>query len=132
MCPFTTSSIDDRWAKPGARRVHPERLVGAVADQVAAELALGRLDRAIGLAGRNAIALREQLEVVDQRFHVVLHLLAGWWRHLVVVAHDRAGVGLQPAHALFDHPDRLANLGPQPPETAMTTAGATRRGLPMQ
>src|SRR3546814_12799057 len=72
--------------------------------------AFGALDRAIGLAGRNAIALREQLEVVDQRFHVVLPLLAGWWRHLVVVDHDRAGVGFQPAHALFDDPNRLAHL----------------------
>src|SRR5690606_11022514 len=88
--------------EPGRAQVHAERLVRPVADQVAAELALGRLDRRVGLAGRHAVALREQLEVVDQRFHVVLHLLAGRGRHLVVVEHDRAGVGLQPAHALLD------------------------------
>src|SRR5690606_32792714 len=38
-------------------QVHAEGLVGAVAHQVAAELALGRLDRGIGFARGHAIAL---------------------------------------------------------------------------
>src|SRR3546814_18578232 len=66
-----------------------ERLVGTVGYQVAAEFALGRFDRGIGLAGRHAIAFGEQLEVVDQRFHVVLHLLAGGRRDLVVRSEER-------------------------------------------
>src|SRR5690606_9788172 len=68
-------------------------------------------DRTVGLAGRHAVAFREQLEVVDQRFHVVLHLLAAGRGDLEVVDHDRAGIGLQPAHALLDDPRRLAHLG---------------------
>jgi hypothetical protein len=39
--------------------------------EVAAELALGRFDGGIGFAGGYAVAFTEQLEVMDQRFHVV-------------------------------------------------------------
>src|SRR3546814_955840 len=49
--------------------------------------------------------------------------ISGWWRHLVVVDHDRAGVGLQPAHALFDDPDRLAHLGHAHQVTVVAVAG---------
>ncbi len=41
------------------------RLVGAVRDEVDAELALGRLDGGVGGAGRHVVALAVQLEVVD-------------------------------------------------------------------
>src|SRR5213075_198316 len=50
--------------------------VGAVRDQVDAELALGRLDRSVGLAGRHLVALGVELEVMDQGLHRVLHLAA--------------------------------------------------------
>ena len=61
-----------------ARRtaLQPIRLVGAIRDQVDAELALGRFHRGIGLAFRHRITFGEQLEVMDQRFHVALHLFA--------------------------------------------------------
>src|SRR5690606_34341207 len=55
-----------QMGEAGRAQVHAERLVGAVGDQVAAELALRRLDRAVGLALGHAIALGAQLEVVDQ------------------------------------------------------------------
>src|SRR5581483_3169735 len=45
------------------------RLVAAVGDRINAELALGRFDRGIDLAGRHVHALGVELEVMDQRFH---------------------------------------------------------------
>src|SRR5690606_35900666 len=42
-------------------QLHAEGLVGAVGHQIAAELALRRLDRGVGLAGRHAIAFAEEL-----------------------------------------------------------------------
>src|SRR5436190_16630058 len=54
-----------------ARRadLHAPRLVGAVGDQVDAELALRVLDRGVHLAGMHVEALGEALEVVDQLLH---------------------------------------------------------------
>ncbi len=62
----------------------PMRLVGAVGNQIDAELALGRFDGRIGLAGRHVIAFGIELEVMDQRFHRMLHLAAAGRRHLVI------------------------------------------------
>src|SRR6202140_4333176 len=64
-------------------------LVGAVGDQVDAELALRRLDRGVNLAGRHMEAFGIELEVVDQRFHRALHLAAPRRRDLVVFDNDR-------------------------------------------
>src|SRR5512139_1884930 len=50
------------------------RLVGAVADQVDAELALRMLDGGVDLALGHVETLGEELEVVNQLFHVGLHL----------------------------------------------------------
>src|SRR5450759_1141374 len=69
------------------------RLVGAVGDQIDAELALGRLDRGIHFAGRHVEALGVELEVLDQRFHGALHLAA-------LGRHDFAVVDRDPALAL--------------------------------
>ena len=49
-------------------------LIGAVGDEIDAELALRRLDRGIDLAGRHVEALGVELEMMDQRFHRALHL----------------------------------------------------------
>src|SRR3546814_16754813 len=67
--------------------------------------------------------------VVDQRFHVVLHLLAGGRRHLVVVEHDRAGIDAQPAHALFDDAHRLAHLGHAHQVAVVAVAGTAPRDV---
>ena len=70
------------------------RLVGAVGDQIDAELALRRLDRGIHLAGRHVIALGVELEVMDERLHRALHL-AALGRHDLVV--DRPTTGPCPS-----------------------------------
>jgi hypothetical protein len=62
-------------------------LVGAVGDEIDAELALGRFDRGVDLAGRHVEALGVELEVMDQRFHRALHL-AALRRHDLAVVDD--------------------------------------------
>ena len=89
MCLRHRKSIACRWAKPGARSLHPIRLVGAVGHEIDAELALRRLDRRINLARRHLVALGIKLEVMDQRFHRPLHLAALRRRDLAVVGRDR-------------------------------------------
>ena len=71
--------------KPRRADLHAVGLVGAVRHEVDAELALGGLDRRVGLARRQVHALGEELEVMDQLFHVRLHFHARRRRHLVVV-----------------------------------------------
>src|SRR5262249_17892612 len=66
------------------------RLVGAVRDQVDAELALGRFDRGVNFARRYMITLGVKLEVMDQRFHRALHLFAFWRHYLVIVDRHRS------------------------------------------
>ena len=75
------------------------RLVGAVRDQIDAELALRRLDGGIDLAGRHVEALGVELEVMDERFHRALHVAARGRRDLAVERRDRP------------LPVRLAQLG---------------------
>src|SRR5262249_10501884 len=83
------------------------RLVGAVGDQVDAELALGRLDGRVYLAGRHVKALGVELEVVDERLHRALHLAARRRHDLVVDDADRSlAVGsAQPLDALLHDAD---------------------------
>ena len=88
--------------------VHAVGLRRPVGDQVAAELAPGRLDGHVDLALGHPEALGEDLEVVDQGLHALVD--AGPWRrrHLAVlhpVVPRRHLVG-----DLADHLDRLANL----------------------
>ncbi len=64
-------------------------LVGAVGDEIDAELTLGRLDRGIDIAGRHVEAFGVELEVVNQRLHRALHLAALGRHDLVVVDRDR-------------------------------------------
>ena len=124
-------------------------LVGAVGDQIDAELALGRLDRGVGLAGRHVVALGVELEVMDQRFHRALHLAArrrrdlagrrpctGPARHLrQALAHD-----LQRSARISSHAHEVAvvavavscrpgcrNPSGRRPRRAATCAGPTAR-----
>src|SRR3569623_1010849 len=53
--------------------LHAEGFVGAVGNEIHAELALGMLHRRIGLARRHAVTFGEKLEVMNQRFHIGLH-----------------------------------------------------------
>mmetsp|Transcript_17972 Transcript_17972/g.55975 ORF Transcript_17972/g.55975 Transcript_17972/m.55975 type:complete len:430 (-) Transcript_17972:116-1405(-) len=86
----------------------PVRARAAVGDEEDAKLALGRLDARIRLAGGHGHALRVVLEVVDERLHRVLHLLARRRGDLAVVRFDQAG--LHPVEALRDDAQRLAHL----------------------
>src|SRR5258706_10837167 len=63
-------------------------LVGAVGDQIHAELALRRLDRSVDFAGRHMEALRVKLEMMDQRLHRALHLAPARREDLVVLDRD--------------------------------------------
>jgi len=80
------------------------RLPGAVGHEVAADLAPGRLDRHVRLAGRHPEALGDQLEVVDERLHRGVDLVAGRQRHLAIAGvHRTAG---QVCHGLLDDAQR--------------------------
>ena len=65
-----------RVAKLGVAHVHAVRLGGAVGDDVVAHLAARRLDRLVDLAGGNGEAFGHDLEVMDERLHLRLHLFA--------------------------------------------------------
>ena len=88
------------------------RFVGAIGDQINAELALGRFDRGINFAGRHVIALGVELEVMDQCFHRALHLAAFGRHDLLVVDGDRtlSGGRAQLLEALLHEFGRLAHL----------------------
>ena len=58
-----------RFTKLGPRMCMRYGLAPTVADDVAAELAAGRLDGDVDLALGHLEALGEDLEVVDQRLH---------------------------------------------------------------
>src|ERR1043165_8483891 len=96
--------------KAGRAALEAIRLVRAVRHEVDAELALRRFDGGIRLARRYAVAFREQLEVMNERFHVALHLLAAGRGHLVIGSHHRTRIRLQPLDALTDDAIGLAHL----------------------
>ena len=88
------------------------RFVGAIGDQIDAELALGRLDRGVDLAGRNVEPLGIELEMMNERFHGALHLCALGGNDLVVVDRHRPApfIRAQLLQALFHDADGLAHL----------------------
>ena len=69
--------------------LHAPRPRAAVGDDVAAELAARRLDRDVHLALGDAVALGDDLEVVDQRLHRGVELLARRQHDLAVVRDPR-------------------------------------------
>lgn len=76
------------------------RSLAPIADQEDTHLPLRRFDRRISLAGRDAIALCEEKEVVDEGFHVFFHGGAGRWGNLVVF--DSDGTGWHLVETLID------------------------------
>ena len=81
----TTSAINSprtmcgsalRLLKDGARTLQRYGRVAAVAHEVEAELAARRLDRLVDLPRRDAHALGDELEVVDERLHAGVQLVA--------------------------------------------------------
>ena len=93
-------------ARPDLAAVGP---VGAVGDQIDAELALRRLDRGVGLAGRHMKAFGVKLEVMDERFHRPLELGPLGRGDLLILELDRS-LG-HPIEALGHDLERLAHLG---------------------
>ena len=108
MWPRHMKSVACRKAKPGALILQRYGRLVPSDDEVDAELALRRLDRRVGLAGRHVVALGVELEMMDQRFHRMLHLGARRRRHLAVVDLDRPGRHLR--ERLADDAHRLAHL----------------------
>src|SRR5579875_1691221 len=113
----------------GVAEMRPVGPGAAVADGVAAEFALGRLDGRVRLSWRHAEPLGDQLEVVDERFHGLAHDVGdvlgsraqavgaegqlrgpadlGVRDHHRVVGGPLAG---EPAEALVDDLERLLDL----------------------
>ena len=84
------------------------RFRGSVADNVVSHLAARRLDRLINFARRNREALGDDLKVVDEGFHLGLHLLA-------VRQHDLGRVSFNGSfrhsrQRLLHHANRFAQL----------------------
>lgn len=94
--------------EPGGPNLAPIRSLAAVADDEDAHFALGRFDGAVRLPRRDGVALCEEQEVVDERFHVLLHRGAGRGRDFVVLDADGAGGHL--VEALVDDAEGLAEL----------------------
>src|SRR5919205_4575160 len=96
-----------------ARRaeLHAPGSRAAVGDDVTAELTPGRLDRDVDLALRHAVALGDDLEVVDEGLHRGVELLARRQHDLAVVGDPRLALHpLEPAQTLADDPVRLRHL----------------------
>src|SRR3546814_1649235 len=88
-----------------------------------AKLALGSYGRHINLAGGHVKAFGVELEVMDQRFHRLLHLAALGRHHLAVQRGD--GPVRHVAQALLDDADRLAAfLHPHHEAVVAIAAGA--------
>src|SRR3569832_470597 len=94
----------------GRAYLHAKRLVGAVGNEIHAELALGMLHRRIGLARRHAVTFGEKLEVMNQRFHIGLHDFALGRHHFEILGDHRARIGTQPVDALLDDAIGLAHF----------------------
>ena len=71
-------------------------LVSTIRHRINTKLALRMLDRCIHLSRGYMHALGEQLEVVNQLFHVALHPFSGRGRHLVIARNDRTRIFPQP------------------------------------
>src|SRR3546814_15186666 len=76
--------------------------------QIDAELALGAFSRDINLARGHMKTFGVKLEVMDERFHRLLHLATFGRHHLTVERCDRAGWHL--LEALPDDAERLAHF----------------------
>ena len=107
-------------------RAHAPRAVVAVRNDVVAELAARTLDRLVHVAGRNAEALADDLEVVDQRFHRERDRLFRRRRDLRVVDHHRAR-RVEPLAHLPDDAHRLVHLVEPHQEARVGIAFGARR-----
>jgi len=99
-----TSKVWETWCA----NTTPVRSVGTVRDKVDTHLALRCLNGGVGLAGRDTVAFRENLEVVDETFHALLHAGTRRRHELVVVDLDSASGHL--VEALVDNAQTFTEL----------------------
>jgi len=92
----------------GCANLAAVRPLGAVGDDEHTHLTLGGLDGAVGLSGRNCVALGVEQEVVDESLHVLLHGSTGRRGDLVVLDLDGASGHL--VQALVDDAEGLTEL----------------------
>ncbi len=64
----------------------------------------------VSFARRHVESFSEELEVMNQLFHVGFHVNPRRWRNLVVGCHHRTAVVAQPFYALLDNPVGLAHF----------------------
>ena len=57
-------------------------------NEVDSHFALWSFDGRVSLARWDRVPLAEELEVMDERLHALLHRGTGWWHKLVVVNAD--------------------------------------------
>ena len=108
------------------------RLVRTIAHHVNTKLTLGVLHRCIGFTFWHLKAFGKQLEVVNQRLHVRLHVFTGWRRNLVVFSDHGARVGTQPLHALLDQLIGLAHFSHAHQIAVIAVAGLTHWNVKVQ
>jgi hypothetical protein len=129
MCFFPSFSKQAKWAKPGALILHlygfgPPSDTRYTPNSPAHQtkrvnccegktgglviVTFGCLDGSVGSTGRNCEPLREQLKVMNQSLHGILHLTSRWRGDLGVVCPD--GTFRHLVQALVDYPQRLTHL----------------------
>src|SRR5688572_2290246 len=84
--------------------------VRAVRDEPHTELAFRRFDGSVRFTFGYAITFCEQFEVMNQRFHVALHIFTRRRRDFVVRSHHWTGISLEPLYALPNDSIRLTHF----------------------
>ena len=88
---FSITGNACRFAKLGRAHVHAIGFRGPVAHDVISDLAARRFDALVHFAGGNAEAFGDDLEMIDERFHLRLHFFAIRQDHVRRVGLIRTG-----------------------------------------
>src|SRR5450830_11983 len=78
-------------------------LIRAIRHQINTKFTLRMFNGRICFASWNMETFREQFEVMDQLFHIRLHVHAVWRCHFVIIRNHRTLIISQPLNALFDN-----------------------------
>ncbi len=115
MCPLLMTSSACRCENPVGRILQRYGRLVPSDTKIHAELALWAFDRGVGRARRHVKAFGIQLEMMDQRLHRALHLLARRRRELAVLDLHRPRLHLLDALPMIfdalahlDHPHQIA------------------------
>ena len=110
--------------------MHARGLGGAVGADEAPQLAAWGLDRVVHLARRDAEALGDELEMVDQRLHRGRQLVPRRQRELAVLGDVRSP--RQPVERLLDDLHRLVHLRHSAREAVVVVAHGAHRDLELE